>query len=235
MKQIPRHWTRPFGVILVGVLGLIPTSNAAPAYVRDTLYVPLRATPDYESDFVRKALVSGTQVETLSDRAENGYRWVRFQEANGNTVDGYIEAQYLVSEPIAKDQLQGVKTALEAAEQSNNLLTIELKTALDAKVQANAAATSSRAAMMETQANLERLQALSRDAQITAEQLTNTKEKNRQLAADLAKLQAAQSQQHDDVHKRWFLTGSGVVFISLLIGFWVSRRIYHRSLSGGWS
>jgi SH3 domain protein len=141
----------------------------------------------------------------------------------------------LVSEPIAKDQLQGVKTALEAAEQSNNLLTIELKTALDAKAQANAAATSSRAALMETQANLERLQALSRDAQITAEQLTNTKEKNRQLAADLAKLQAAQSQQHDDVHKRWFLTGSGVVFISLLLGFWVSRRIYHRSLSGGWS
>jgi SH3 domain protein len=39
----------------------------------------------------------------------------------------------------------------------------------------------------------------------------------------------------DDREQQWFLRGAGIILIGLLIGFWLSRRIYHKRDSGGWA
>jgi SH3 domain protein len=208
---------------------------AETAYVRDTLYVPLRAEPNSEAAPVRQALKSGTRVEILNPTIESGYRLVRFQEPNGNTVDGYIQTQYLVSEPIARDQLRALETALEAAEQVNNLLKAELDSVLETQSNAQEAAAQAIERLTQTEDELARIKLLSSDAQNLADQLAQAQKRLETQSATLVKLQSSQAERRQEAEQQWFLIGSGIVFLSLLIGFWVSRRIYHRSLSGGWS
>ena len=92
---------------LVSLICLVfsTTSLAETVYIRDTLYLPLRAEPLEESELIRKGLKSGTPLESLGELTPNGYRWVRFEEDNGNMVEGYIHDQYLVDQPIARTQL----------------------------------------------------------------------------------------------------------------------------------
>ena len=73
----------------VGLICLIisTTSLAETLYIRDTLYLPLRAEPQDASELIRKGLKSGTPLESLGELTRNGYRWVRFEEDNGNVVE----------------------------------------------------------------------------------------------------------------------------------------------------
>ena len=108
---------------LVGLVCLLfsTTSLAETLYIRDTLYLPLRAEPLDASELIRKGLKSGTPLESLDALTSNGYRWVRFEEDNGNIVEGYIQDQYLVNQPIARTQLQTLSASLVAATQEANM------------------------------------------------------------------------------------------------------------------
>jgi hypothetical protein len=64
--------------------------------------------------------------------------------------------------------------------------------------------------------------------------LDDAQQRARQQTTELAMLQTQQATLSQKVEQRWFLIGGGIVFSGALIGFWVSRRIYHRGFSGGW-
>ena len=38
----------------------------------------------------------------------------------------------------------------------------------------------------------------------------------------------------DNQTQKWFLSGGGIVLISLLLGLWVGRRIYNQRKLSGW-
>ena len=73
---------------LVGLICLVFSTAglAETLYIRDTLYLPLRAEPLDASELIRKGLKSGTPLERLGELTDNGYRRVRFEEDNGNVV-----------------------------------------------------------------------------------------------------------------------------------------------------
>ena len=60
------------------------------------------------------------------------------------------------------------------------------------------------------------------------------KVRHKDLHPEIEALKALRATLSQDVEQRWFLIGGAVVFSGALIGFWVSRRIYHRGFSGGW-
>lgn len=221
---------------LVSLICLVfsTTSLAETVYIRDTLYLPLRAEPLEASELIRKGLKSGTPLESLGELTPNGYRWVRFEEDNGNVVEGYIHDQYLVDQPIARTQLETLSARLEAATQEANVASAALSKAVMIRDTALAEAADSEAQLRLANDEIIRINTLSVDAINLAAALDTEQQRTRDQAAEIEALKAQRATLSQDVEQRWFLIGGAVVFSGALIGFWVSRRIYHRGFSGGW-
>ena len=221
---------------LLGFMCLVfsAASVAETLYIRDTLYLPLRAEPIDDSELIRKGLKSGTPLESLGALTDNGYRWVRFEEDNGNLVEGYIQDQYLVNQPIARTQLETLTASLEAATQEANMAGAALNEAIAVRNNALNDAETSREQLRLANDEIARITALSVDAISLAAALDDAQQRARQQTTELAMLQTQQATLSQKVEQRWFLIGGGIVFSGALIGFWVSRRIYHRGFSGGW-
>lgn len=221
---------------LLGLMCLVfsAASVAETLYIRDTLYLPLRAEPIDDSELIRKGLKSGTPLESLGALTDNGYRWVRFEEDNGNLVEGYIQDQYLVNQPIARTQLETLTASLEAATQEANMAGAALNEAIAVRNNALNDAETSREQLRLANDEIARITALSVDAISLAAALDDAQQPARQQTTELAMLQTQQATLSQKVEQRWFLIGGGIVFSGALIGFWVSRRIYHRGFSGGW-
>jgi len=221
---------------LLGLMCLVfsAASVAETLYIRDTLYLPLRAEPIDDSELIRKGLKSGTPLESLGALTDNGYRWVRFEEDNGNLVEGYIQDQYLVNQPIARTQLETLTASLEAATQEANMAGAALNEAIAVRNDALNDAETSREQLRLANDEIARITALSVDAISLAAALDDAQQRARQQTTELAMLQTQQATLSQKVEQRWFLIGGGIVFSGALIGFWVSRRIYHRGFSGGW-
>ncbi|MEJ6670682.1 MAG: TIGR04211 family SH3 domain-containing protein [Pseudomonadales bacterium] len=221
---------------LLGLMCLVfsAASVAETLYIRDTLYLPLRAEPIDDSELIRKGLKSGTPLESLGALTDNGYRWVRFEEDNGNLVEGYIQDQYLVNQPIARTQLETLTASLEAATQEANMAGAALNEAIAVRNNALNDAETSREQLRLANDEIARITALSVDAISLAAALDDAQQRARQQTTELAMLQTQQATLSQKVEQRWFLIGGGIVFSGALIGFWVSRRIYHRGFSGGW-
>lgn len=220
----------------VGLVCLLfsTTSLAETLYIRDTLYLPLRAEPLDASELIRKGLKSGTPLESLGELTRNGYRWVRFEEDNGNVVEGYIHDQYLVNQPIARTQLETLSARLEAATQEADMASAALSEANTRRDNALAEATASQEQLRVANDDIIRISALSTDAINLAAALETEQQRTRAQAAEIETLKALRTTLSQDVEQRWFLIGGAVVFSGALIGFWTSRRIYHRGFSGGW-
>lgn len=94
-----------FALLLTSLLALTSTSAlAAPGWISDTLYVPMRSGAGSQFRIVHRGLKSGTRLEVIA--MEEGSEWaqVRFDD-----IEGYINSQYVVrSAPamIRLDQLQ---------------------------------------------------------------------------------------------------------------------------------
>ena len=221
---------------LVSLICLVfsTTSLAETVYIRDTLYLPLRAEPLEASELIRKGLKSGTPLESLGELTPNGYRWVRFEEDNGNVVEGYIHDQYLVDQPIARTQLETLSARLEAATQEANVASAALSKAVMIRDTALAEAADSEEQLRLANDEIIRINTLSVDAINLAAALDTEQQRTLDQAAEIEALKAQRATLSQDVEQRWFLIGGAVVFSGALIGFWVSRRIYHRGFSGGW-
>ncbi len=173
---------------LLGLMCLVfsAASVAETLYIRDTLYLPLRAEPIDDSELIRKGLKSGTPLESLGALTDNGYRWVRFEEDNGNLVEGYIQDQYLVNQPIARTQLETLAASLEAATQEANMAGAALNEAIAVRNNALNDAETSREQLRLANDEIARITALSVDAISLAAALDDAQQTPSQQPAALA-------------------------------------------------
>jgi SH3 domain protein len=204
--------------------------TAETVYIRDDLYVPLRGGQTIEHRIMHKGIRSGTPMERLKENPESGYTQVRLEDG----MEGWLQTQYLVEQPIARDLLEKATQRLTRVEQDNRANEAQL------------------AALEAEQATL-----ISQDQNLTDENQVLQSELQRinDLAADVLNIEARnqrlQAQQtglntqietllqerqvlKDNSDQAWFLRGAGTILIGLLFGFIVARRIYHRHASSGW-
>jgi SH3 domain protein len=169
-------------------------------------------------------------MERLKENPESGYTQVRLEDG----MEGWLQTQYLVEQPIARDLLEKATQRLTRVEQDNRANEAQL------------------AALEAEQATL-----ISQDQNLTDENQVLQSELQRinDLAADVLNIEARnqrlQAQQtglntqietllqerqvlKDNSDQAWFLRGAGTILIGLLFGFIVARRIYHRHASSGW-
>ena len=214
------------GYLLVGMalLTISPFSFADEAYIRDTLYVPLRGGESSEHRIIHRGIKSGTPLERLETNEQTGYTRVR----TGKGLEGWLLTQYLVDEPIASTQLDIVKSELQSLDTKHQQTLLSLKDVKEArKILAD-----QNELLAE---DLATITTLSANVVVIDEQNKRLSEERDVLLQKIKNLNEITNALSDDRAQQWFLRGAGVILIGLLFGFWLSRRIYHKRYSGGWA
>ena len=214
------------GYLLVGMafLTISPFSFADEAYIRDTLYVPLRGGESSEHRIIHRGIKSGTPLERLETNEQTGYTRVR----TGKGLEGWLLTQYLVDEPIASTQLDIVKSELQSLDTKHQQTLLSLKEVKEArKILAD-----QNELLAE---DLATITTLSANVVVIDEQNKRLSEERDVLLQKIKHLNEINNALSDDRAQQWFLRGAGVILIGLLFGFWLSRRIYHKRYSGGWA
>jgi len=207
------------------------TALAETVYVRDTLYVPLRGGATAEHRILHKGIRSGTAMELLEADPESGYSRVRLPDG----LEGWIQSQYLMDSPIAAVLLDETTARLQKMEAEYNanvdqltaLQQLQIVLSEDNRIlkQANAALTAELQEIKTTAANVITIK------NQNASLLDERRALEEQVDALLLTVDTLDSSNDQD----WFIRGAGTVLLSLLVGFIITRRLYRRHISGGWS
>ena len=200
-------------------------------YVRDTLYVPLRGGQANEYRILHRGLKSGTPLERLETNEETGYTRVRMDDG----LEGWLQTQYLVDEPIASTLLDSVKSemaTLDAKHQQTLLSLREANEAKEALAMAQQSLADQNASLVE---DLDTITTLSANVVAIDEQNKQLNEDRDALLEEIKELNELTEALSDDRAQEWFLRGAGTVLLGLLFGFWVGRRIYNKRSSSGWA
>jgi len=208
-------------VLLALLLVLGPLSAfAATMYISDELTVPLRRGPSNGHKIINAALPSGLALEVLGEDTAAGFTQVR----TPNGTEGWIQTQYLVNQPIAKDRLAAATKRIETLE-------TQLKSTRENYQDVRGARTEIEGKASELTKENQRLQTeLAEIRKVSATAITQFEE-NKQLKTDNASLQTQVTQLTDQVRSlernavlRWFLAGGGLVVLGLVIGAWIKSR-----------
>ncbi|MFT4798453.1 MAG: SH3 domain protein [Candidatus Azotimanducaceae bacterium] len=217
-------------VLFVALLNISVSAIAETVYIRDAIYVPLRGGQSNEHRILHNGIRSGTALNRVEQNDESGFSRVITSEG----LEGWIQNQYLVTEPIARDQLQALQTRFETLQSDYETAAQNLASESDA---------ASTAAQTIDQLDLERKELgieLSRITELAAD-VIQIDQKNESLQMDVADL----NQQIDDLetmnadlkdtaNQTWYMIGAGTILFGILLGFWVARQMHTRH-DTGWS
>lgn len=203
------------------LLLLLPLfAHAETVYISDALTVPMRRGPSTGHKIVHAGLPAGTPLEVLGEDQAAGFTHVRTQ----NGTEGWVQTQYLVEQPIAKDRLAVATKRIQTLE-------AELKTLRENLKEARGTRTELERNNSQLAKQTEQLQAeLAEIRRVSATSIAQYEE-NKQLKAQLQEFQTQNTQLTERVRQlernvtlRWMLAGGGLVLLGLLLGAWIKSR-----------
>ncbi len=222
--------SRLFPLSVVLALFASTAASADTVYIRDVIYVPLRGGQSNEHRILHQGIRSGTSLERLEVNEETGFSRVRMSSG----LEGWIQSQYLVTEPIARDRLEEIRERLQALETEYQTATSLLEAGAEA-----------------TQTNLDQIESLQQEKAA----LNNELRRITELAADVINIEARNTQleqelrdlnqQIDDLtivnadlraeaNQTWYMIGAATILAGMILGLWVGRAMFGRRDSG-WS
>ncbi len=211
----------------------IASSAAAIAdrvYIRDNLYVPLRGGQSSEHRILHRGLRSGTELERLETNEESGYTRVRTEGG----LEGWLQTQYLVEEPIAAMQLDDMQAQLEQLEAEHQQTLLRLRELREANEGLTASQGNLTSEKEELTVELAKITELSSNVIAIDEENKQLNEDRETLLDEIARLNKENDDLSNDSAQDWFLRGAGTVLLGLLFGVWIGRRIYQRRNNSGW-
>ena len=214
------------------ILGLAHSLAADTVYVRDTIYVPLRGGQSAEHRILHRGIRSGTALERIQTNDDSGYTQVKMESGG---LEGWIQSQYLVDEPIARvrlKQTEGRLLDLEASYQKKLLIQQDIETKQIELSDSNETLQTKNDILTEELTNLTQLAA---NVIAIDEENKQLRDEQTKLVEQMDAVSVANQELQSSTDQQWFLRGAGTILIGLLVGFWLSRRIYHKHDSGGWS
>ncbi len=214
------------------ILGLAHSLAADTVYVRDTIYVPLRGGQSAEHRILHRGIRSGTALERIQTNDDSGYTQVKMESGG---LEGWIQSQYLVDEPIARvrlKQTEGRLLDLEASYQKKLLIQQDIETKQIELSDSNETLQTKNDILTEELTNLTQLAA---NVIAIDEENKQLRDEQTKLVEQMDAVSVANQELQSSTDQQWFLRGAGTILIGLLVGFWLSRRIYHKHGSGGWS
>jgi len=193
--------------------------------------VPLRGGQSTEYRILHRAIRTGTRLERLETNEETGYSRVRMSDG----LEGWLQSQYLVEEPVSRDLLEKVQQKLNALTSSHQKTLNELEELKSREAGIAEANLSLQSKNDELSEELKSLTNLASNVIAIDEQNQQLIEEHDVLLSDIDDLSVANQSFQDTSDQQWFLRGAGIILLGLLIGFWISRKIYNKHSSTGWS
>lgn len=202
---------------------LTATASAQTVWVSDQFEITLRTGPS-TSNAIERMLPSGTALEVVERDEESGYARVRTQAG----TEGWVLTRYLMNEPSAREQLATLTQRLTNAAAEGSSLTSQLSAIRSEQDSARQQI----ATLEREKAQLERELA---DIKRTAADVLSINEQNRSLRDQLAEaeiraetLEQQNRQLSGQSNRYWFMTGSAVLVVGILLGIWLPRIRWQR-------
>jgi SH3 domain protein len=126
---IKENTVKTFSLMLISLLVSSSLYAEEVRYIRDTLYVPLRSGQSFQHRIVHKGLTSGTRLTLIETNEDGTYSKVK----TNNGLEGWLQSQYLMDTPAAKNQLKTTQQQLIKLQASNKQLKTELNKLKQAK------------------------------------------------------------------------------------------------------
>ncbi len=200
--------------------GAAPAAHAETAYISDNLTVPLRSGPSNANRILHRGLPSGTRMEVLSRDSDSGFVQIRTDRG----TEGWLPAQYLVSEPIARDRLVAANRRIDElsstiSEQRQQLN--ELTSGKSASDQSVGQLTRQVRQLEQELSEIKRISAGAIAQNETNKELTAL---NERLRSEVDELVATITALEDNVQERWLMIGGGLVLAGLILGVAIKAR-----------
>lgn len=198
--------------------------NAAPRqYIRDVVYVPLRSGPSNQHRILHN-LESGTALTVLEKGAGD---FVRVRTEGDN--EGWLEQQYLVQQPIARDRLAQMAAALEKARTESGELRKQMQTLRGARDESAQQAQALSRSEETLQAELAEIKRVSAGALQLQQQYQTATAELSALRQRVASLQAENDELRQGRNQRAFIHGAlavglGCVIVLVTLRLWPRRR-----------
>lgn len=219
-----------FSRFLLSCLALCITAQAVAdtVYIRDVIYVPLRGGQSSEHRILHQGIRSGTALERLETNEDTGFALVRM--ASG--LEGWLQSQYLVTEPIARDRLEALTSRLDDLESTNltaaEQLAMESNRLLSANEQIGVLQTETE----NLNAELSRITTLAADTINIEARNKELQQEVRNLNQQIDDLTSLNASLQDETNQTWYLIGAATIFAGILLGIWFGRGLFGRRDTG---
>lgn len=207
-------------LLLAAALGQAPVAAAATAWISDNLTVPLRSGPSTANRILHRGLPSGTKLEILSRDQDSGFVQIRTDRG----TEGWLPEQYLVNEPIARDQLVVANRRIGELTGSVEELKRELETVSSGKSASEQSNTALSRQVKTLEQELAEIRRISAGAIAQNETNRELMALNERLRAEVDELVAGIAALENNVQERWLMIGGGLVLAGLLLGVAIKAR-----------
>jgi SH3 domain protein len=214
---------------IAAAIGTLLLSSSAAAqqtfYVDDELTITMRGGKGTQFQIIR-TLKSGTKLEVLETDEESGYSLAR---TNGGT-EGWVLTRYLTPTPIAKQRLATAEQKLAA----QNKEIADLKSRLGETNQSRDTLKQNSSKLenenKKLQQELKHIREVSTNALALEKNNKELREQTIRLETDLQAMEQQNAVLKDRSARDWFITGTGVTILGIIIGLIVPRlRVQRKS------
>lgn len=206
-----------FGLCLAALLA-VPTAGAETRYVTDQYNFNLRAGESARYKILRQ-LPSGTPLDILGVNEESGYARVRTEDG----LTGYMLLTYLQDEPAARNELQAMRARLAELQQAPD----QLAARLSALQSEHDALQEDHAILKRDKQDLETELAEIRNASANAIRIDQERRELQEQVANLMlqvdQLEHRNLELSNRTKQQWFLIGSAVLALGILLGLLLPR------------
>ncbi len=211
------------------LIALSPSLVAETRYISDEFRVPLRKSPCSRCAILHQGLKTGLKLDFI----ESADGWSHIRTPGG--MEGWIENQYIVTQPIARDRIARYKKQNETLNTSNAKLKAEVK-----ELKANNKQLGGRLSAVSDDNEAVSLELA--DIKAVSANALNLKVQNQKLLQDNGMLQSkidvlgALNKQLESSHiQKWFLYGALAVFLGALLSILLPRLKRKRRGHSEWA
>lgn len=206
---------------LIGLILLLANAAAFAdtRYVVDELIITVRSGPSNQNQII-KLIHSGAKLDVIEEVDNDGKQYAHVRAGD---LDGWVLSQYLITSPIARDQLAAAQNKTEKYREENARLKqqlTELQQARHTLEQQRNQLTQNTQQMGQQLENLKRVSAHPLEIEKNNEQLRDELARRLDEVKILSKENAALKSRDK---REWFIAGAVVVFISILFGILLTR------------
>lgn len=203
------------------VLLLLGTaSSAATLYISDELTVPLRRGPTTGHRIIHAGLPAGMALEVLGEDKASGFTQVR----TPNGTEGWVQTQYLTSQPVAKDLLVAANKRVQALEAQLQSVKGDFQEMRGARAQTESRNNDLDKQTRQLQNELAEIRRVSATALTQYQENKTLKAENEQLRSQLTELGGKLERLQRGTQLHWLLGGGALVLLGLVLGAWIKSR-----------